>query len=159
MSGLGVTRALLGAFPVVIQGLEETRELMKRAGVFKHIQLEYNKCLSELGLQKLYFQGHLERLLLPSILEDTEIQTLLADPEAPGWRDERLLGALESRLGDGFQVYQTCIVEIREVLKQMEEELQLRSDSVQSQLKGKGVSSWDPKRLEDDLRINTASYR
>jgi hypothetical protein len=141
MSSVGVTRALLGTFPMAIQGLEQARELMKRAGVFKHIQLEYNKCLSDLGLQRLYFRAHMERLLFPSILDDAEIQTLLADPMGPGWEEQSLADALESRLGGGYQLYRSCIIDMKEVLHHMEEELQLTSDSVQSQLRDLQVSS------------------
>lgn len=143
MSGLEIAGIVLGAFPVLTQGLKQFREWAKTAEHFKHIHLEYNRWLSELGVQELYFKNHLKTLLLPTLIDDARIRALLADPSGPGWKEETVVAAIRTRLGDGFELYLQCLEGMHDTLQEMREELPLSDDSMQKYIQISSVSSSD----------------
>lgn len=140
MSGLEVIGVVLGLFPLVLHGLQEYREVMERAKRFKEIQHEYSKWNCDLQYQEVVFRRNLQSLLLPTLVDDTQVQALMAAPLGPGWKERELAAVLKDRLGDAFGIYMQRIGDMISTLQELNQELRRDSDSIQTQLASLPVS-------------------
>jgi hypothetical protein len=87
MSGVEVTGLLLGAFPLFISTLEHYRDTAETLGVFWKIRKEYKTWTHSLNICQLAFEQNLQELLLPLIVDEDELQKLIAEPDGPEWKN------------------------------------------------------------------------
>jgi hypothetical protein len=134
MSGLEVAGVVLGAFPLIISGLEHWRDMAKVSGFFWRIRKEYTKCRSDVKYQKIMFQRNMKELLLPMVAE-AEINELLNDPGGAKWTNNQTLqDQLEGRLQESYGVYTGVIEHMKETIDALRKELCFDDASVQSRL-------------------------
>lgn len=135
MSGLEVAGVVLGAFPLLVSGIEHWRDVAKIGGFFWRIRKEYTKCLHDVQFHEIIYKKNLKELLLPLIPDADEVAKLIADPGGQRWTDVALQDRLESRLHESYRLYYETIMEMNSVVQELKEELCFDRENVQDRLK------------------------
>lgn len=136
MSGVELAGLVLGAFPVAIWGLEQYRDVAKQMGFWFQIRSEYQQSIDELRYHRLSFEGNLKLLLLPLVDDDTQLENMMDKPGGPAWKDASIQKALEKRLQKSYASYLAILADMERVMKELNEELAVEDDHVQSRLGG-----------------------
>ncbi|KAF2818116.1 hypothetical protein CC86DRAFT_337510 [Ophiobolus disseminans] len=134
MSGLEVAGVVLGAFPLLISGIEHWRGVAKVGGFYWRIRKEYTKCQRDIQFHEILFKNNLRELLLPLIPDADEVAQLIADPGGQRWGDMALQERLECRLHESYQSYQDTITEMNEIAEELKKELCFDKETVQDKL-------------------------
>jgi hypothetical protein len=134
MSGLEVAGVVLGAFPLLLSGIEHWRDVAKLGGFFWQIRKEYIKCQRDVQFHEIMYKRNLRELLLPLIPDADEVAKLIADPGGQRWGDMALQGRLEGRLDESYQLYQNTITEMIEIAEELKKELCFDKENVQDKL-------------------------
>ena len=134
MSGLEIAGVLLGAFPLIISGLEHWRDVAKVRGFWRHIRKEHTVCAREIQFHAILYKRNLRNLLSPIVSEPSQLDSLLSDPGGPGWQSKPLQERFASRLLDSCDLYMNLVSEMNEVARGLRRELCLDSTTVQSKL-------------------------
>lgn len=134
MSGFEVAGIVLGAFPIAITAVEEFRDVAKRLKLFYAVRTEYKRCRDQLAYNQILFKTNLRRLLLPLVVDDDKIEELLADPSGLGWKEKPLDDLLKKRLKGTYGTYFEFVKEMGTIMDELNEELALDSENIQSQI-------------------------
>jgi hypothetical protein len=111
MSGLEVAGVVLGAFPLLISGIEHWRGVAKIGGFYLRIRKEYTKCLRNIQFHEIIFKNNLRELLLPLIPDADEVTKLIADPGGQLWGDTALQN--DWNVGCTSRINRTRILSLR----------------------------------------------
>ena len=123
MSGIEAAGFVLAVFPLLITALEHYRASAEVLSDWWQIKREYRKCRDEIRFHQLAFEQNLEKYLLPLIVDEDELQDLIADPGGPRWRDPELEERLKERLPKAYDLYFSTILQMNETMKDLENEL------------------------------------
>jgi hypothetical protein len=134
MSGLEIAGVLLGAFPLIISGLEHWRDVAKVGGFYWRVREEYTRCRSDMQFHEILYKRNLKELLLPILNDSDEVARLVGDPAAKDWSSKALQERLESRLQESYALYMTVICQMNETANELRKELSLDKGTVQSRL-------------------------
>ncbi len=134
MSGIEIVGLLLGAFPLLISALEHYRQSAEVLDDWWEIKTEYKKCKDEIKLQEINFEGNLERLLLPLIVDDDEIAALIAEPGGVKWKDPALEERLKGRLPKSYDLFLDTIYDIKGTVDGLKDELGVSREGFQKGL-------------------------
>ncbi|KAF2249995.1 hypothetical protein BU26DRAFT_404863, partial [Trematosphaeria pertusa] len=134
MSGLEIAGVLLGAFPLIISGLEHWRDVAKVGGFFWKVRKEYTKCRSDVQFHEILYKRNLKELLLPIVSDADEVGRLVRDPGGRGWKDKTLQDRLEARLQESYKVYMDIIAEMNETAGELTKELCFEKATVQDRM-------------------------
>ena len=134
MSGIEIAGLVLGAFPLFISALEHYRETAEVFEDWWQIKKEYKKCKNEIKVQELAFENNLERFLLPLIVEDEEIETLIAEPGGSRWQDSAMEEKLKTRLPKSYEIFLDTIHDIQETMDKLGDGLGVSRVAFQAKL-------------------------
>ena len=134
MSGLEIVGILLGAFPLIISGLEHWRDVAKVGGFFWRVRKEYTKCRSDVQFHEILYKRNLKELLLPIVDDADEMARLVGDPGGKDWSSKALQERLEERLQESYGLYMEIIREMNETAEELRKELSLDKATVQNKL-------------------------
>lgn len=134
MSGLEIAGVLLGAFPLIISGLEHWRDVAKVGGFFWRVRKEYSSCRSDVQFYEIVYKRSLRELLLPIVDDAEEVARLIADPGGKDWRTKALQDRLEGRLQESYTVYMDIISEMNEAAEEISKKLCFNKAAVQDKL-------------------------
>lgn len=134
MSGIEIAGVLLGAFPLIISGIEHWHNVAKVGGYFWRVRKEFTKCRSDVNYHEILYKRNLKALLLPIVGETDDVGKLVGDPGGEGWKDEALQGRLEIRLQESYKVYMEIIFEMNETAEELKKELSFDKTVVQEKL-------------------------
>ena len=134
MSGLEIAGVLLGAFPLIISGLEHWRDVAKVGGFFWRVRKEYSSCHSDVQFYEIVYKRNLKELLLPIVNDADEVARLIADPGGKDWANKALQDRLEGRLQESYAVYMDIIGDMNEAADEISKELGSNRPAVQSKL-------------------------
>ncbi|KAF2130672.1 hypothetical protein P153DRAFT_396059 [Dothidotthia symphoricarpi CBS 119687] len=134
MSGLEIAGVLLGAFPLIISGLEHWRDVAKVGGFFWRIRNEYKACRREVQFHEILYKRNLRELLLPITDDAVQVTCLISDPGGKGWGSEVLQERLKGRLLESYNLYMEIICEMNRTVEELREELALDKTTVQGKL-------------------------
>jgi hypothetical protein len=123
MSGIEIAGLVLGAFPVLLYSLESYRKSAEGLTEWWRIQRTVKKCRQDLQYHRILFEGNLERFLLPLVVNDDELQTLMADPAGEGWEDPELEVRLKQRLPKSYDLFIDIMEGIQELVESLKKEL------------------------------------
>ncbi|KAF2128931.1 hypothetical protein P153DRAFT_357424 [Dothidotthia symphoricarpi CBS 119687] len=146
MSGLEIAGVVLGAFPLLVSGIEHWRDVAKVGGFFWRIRKEYTKCQHNIQFHEILYKKNLRELLLPLIPDADEVAQLIADPGGQRWGDLALQERLEGRLHESYQLYQDTITEMNEIAQELKKELCFDKDNVQDKLLPPGTKRQNSSR-------------
>jgi hypothetical protein len=134
MSGIEVAGLVLGAFPILIHALDSYQ---KGAEVLKDwwkIERTHKRCKQDLKYHRILFEGNIERFLLPLVVDDDELKTLMADPAGAGWEDQELETRLKERLPKSYDVFLDIMSDINELVDQLKKELGVHNTRFEASL-------------------------
>jgi hypothetical protein len=134
MSGLEVAGVVLGAFPLLLSGIEHWRDVAKVGGFFWRIRAEYAKCRGNVQFHEILYKANLKELLIPLMLDSDEVAKLISEPGGQGWGDDSLQKRLSQRLHDSYQIYLDTITEMNETVEEIKKELCYDKDQLQDKL-------------------------
>jgi hypothetical protein len=134
MSGLEVAGIVLGAFPLLISGIEHWRDVAKVGGFYWRIRKEYTKCQRDVQFHEIIYKNNLKELLLPLLHDANEVAKLIADPGGQRWSDVVLQKRLECRLNESYQSYLNTMAEMNEIAEELKKELCFDEKNVQDKL-------------------------
>ncbi|KAJ4350325.1 uncharacterized protein N0V89_008946 [Didymosphaeria variabile] len=134
MNGLEVAGVVLGAFPLLISGIEHWRDVAKVGGFYWWIRKEHTRCQRDCQFHEILYKNNLRELLLPLIPHANQVAELIADPGGQRWGDMALQERLEGRLHESYQLYQSIIAEMNEITEDLKKELCLDKEIVQNRL-------------------------
>ncbi|USP72744.1 hypothetical protein yc1106_00018 [Curvularia clavata] len=134
MSGFEIAGALLGAFPLIISGLEHWREVAKVGGFFWQVRKEYTKCRSDMQFHEILYKRNLTELLMPIVDDADEVAYLVNNPGAEDWSSKALQERLEGRLQESYDLYMVIIREMNETAEELRKQLSLEKVNIQSRL-------------------------
>lgn len=134
MSGIEIAGLLLGAFPLLVSALENYRQSAEVLEDWWQIKKEYKRCKNEIKAQELAFENNLERFLLPLVVDDDEIATLIAEPGGERWKDPTLEDKLKDRLPKSYGLFLDTIYDIKSTVDGLKEELGVNREAFQKGL-------------------------
>lgn len=73
MSGLEIAGVLLGAFPLLISGIEHWHNVAKVGGYFWRVRKEYTKCRQDVNYHEIIYKRTLRALLAPVVIEAEDV--------------------------------------------------------------------------------------
>jgi len=123
MSGIELAGLVLGAFPILIHALESYREGAEVLKDWWQIQRAYKKCKHDLDYHRTIFEGNIERLLLPLVVDDDELKGLMDDPAGKAWEDEELEERLKERLPKSYSLFLDIMDSINKLMESLKKEL------------------------------------
>ncbi|KAI4931251.1 hypothetical protein J4E85_003841 [Alternaria conjuncta] len=134
MSGLEVAGVVLGAFPLLLSGIEHWRDVAKVRNLYWHIRKHHKKCQQDIEFHKVLYTKNLEELLIPLVGNKDEVARLVADPGGQGWDDKALQKLLEGRLNESYELYLSIITDMNDVVKEFNREIRFDKESIQDGL-------------------------
>ncbi|KAI0419139.1 hypothetical protein F5X98DRAFT_335315 [Xylaria grammica] len=133
MSGFEVAGILLGAFPLIISGLERWRDVAQVGNFYWRIRKEYSKCRSDVQFYEIWYKRNLKELLLP-IMDVDDVNNLVKDPGGKEWCSKILEARLEQRLQESYGLYMQIIREMNETALELKKEISPENETIQNKL-------------------------
>ncbi|KAI0542938.1 hypothetical protein GGR58DRAFT_2827 [Xylaria digitata] len=133
MSGFEVAGILLGAFPLMISGLEHWRDVAKVSNSYWRIRKEYSRCRSDVQFYEIWYKRNLKELLLP-IMDPGDVENLVKDPGGKGWCSTDLEEHLRRRLQESYSLYMDIICEMNETALEMKKQIASENVAIQNEL-------------------------
>jgi hypothetical protein len=149
MSGVEVAGFVLGAFPLLISALEHYRQTAEVLSDWWQIKREYRKCKDEIRFHQLAFEQNLEKYLLPMIVDEEELQELIANPGGPQWRNPDLEEKLKERLPKAYDLFFSTILQMNDTMQELEKEI----GGKMSHFQKKVSAEEEPRSASDDLVV------
>jgi len=134
MSGLELAGAILGAFPLLLSGIEHWRDVATVHDLYRHIRKHYKKCQRDIQFHEIIYKNNLRELLVPLTESADEVARLVADPGGQGWGDKALQERLKGRLNDSYELYLRIITEMNDVVEEFNREICFDKENVQGGL-------------------------
>ncbi|GAP93126.1 hypothetical protein SAMD00023353_6800200 [Rosellinia necatrix] len=134
MSGFEVAGLVLGAVPLLISALEHYGDgwsTLKRWRKYEH---ELRSVERNLHTERVKLQNVCEKLLV-GIVPESQIEAMIKDPLGSLWRDERTHRKIQSRLWEGYGLFEDTIADIKKAVDEMKERIENQSGKKASTLK------------------------
>ena len=123
MSGVEVVSLILGAFPLIISGIEDYQKGLKPIRAFVRYRQELVALHALIVSEYSKFQNSLDLLLQP-LIPPSELHHLITKPMKIDWEAPHLKGTLRRRLGPceeafycALQVVEGSVKELKAALK------------------------------------------
>ena len=114
MSGLEIIGVILALVPIVSGGIDGYKRL--RDGPESR-QLERS-----FKTQHVIFLNTIEELIYP-LVSDSQLQTLLKDPNGRLWKDKQLSASLEKHLDGAYPMFSELMEDIKVVMSELQKNL------------------------------------
>lgn len=114
MSGLEIIGVILALIPIVSGGIDGYKRL--RDGPESR-QLERS-----FKTQNVIFLNTIEELICP-LVSDSQLQTLLKDPNGRLWKDKQLSASLEKHLDGAYPIFSEIMEDIKVVMSELQKTL------------------------------------
>lgn len=128
MSGIEIAGLVLGTFPILIQTLEKYRSGAETVATWWMFENAYRRCLLDLKLHHVLFEGTIERLL-PFVVDDSEREYLIMSPQAERWTEPELETRLKEHLPRSYEVVLGLIAEICQCIEELKDNLCLNNSA------------------------------
>jgi hypothetical protein len=159
MSGFEIAGILLGAFPLIISGLEHWRDVAKVSGFYWRVREEYTRCRSDMKFHEILYKRNLQEILLPIVNDTDEVDRLISEPTAQDWSSKALQERLVDRLQESYGLYMDIICQMNETAKELGKELSLDNNAVQSRLAPSKPLSRTPKPSSAKSKWDYETFR
>ena len=123
-TGIEITGLVLGAFPLLLSGVEHYAEGVDTIARWCRYERELASLKRLLIAEKVVFQGSCEQLL-SGLVPASHVEELIEDPKNSKWKDGALEKKLQQRLGRSYASYLACVEDMDSVTKRLEEFLEI----------------------------------
>ena len=141
MSGIEVAGLILGAFPLLLSGIEGYRKGYSKIGDWWTFQKKYKKFGNLVEVQHSVFRLNLRALLREVTYDDAELDRLMNDPRAAEWSSNDLARRLRDRLPSTHGVYVTTMRDMGLTLENLGEEMGFKNAGLQKWIAAEEVGS------------------
>ena len=128
ITGVEIAGLVLGAVPVVLSALEQYRKGFESAKVARQYLRHLKSLQRNLDAQFQIYRNTLERLLSNTVSE-SQLRTLLKDPQGPYWSTPDVQQCLQSFLCSSYGPFCDTIGEFHDVVKEIQERFQCDAHS------------------------------
>lgn len=129
MSGFEIAGVVLGAIPLLIEGLKAYGNGVKAIQNALHHEIVVQDLLTSLDTGLTIYRSSCEELLNSLILADNEMYELLSDPYGDKWKDEGLCESIRDRLGEtAFNSYTAAVAKLEKRVDLFRKKLYLDDD-------------------------------
>ena len=124
MSGIEVASLVLGAFPIFVSALEHYRDTKAVFVNWWRFKRQYDNFKHEVEFQQHRFEQNLKIYLLPLVVDDDNLlESLLANPDGPEWKDKQLEERLKERIPESYDLYIQTIKAMNGITEQLKQRL------------------------------------
>lgn len=134
MSGIEVAGLVLGAIPLVLEGLKQWRTTAEVLGHYRGIRREHRKCIYNVEYHSLVYKRNVEELVRPILDDPDDIADLIEQPGSDAWADAALEERLRSRLHESHDLYMVVIQDMNQAMEDLGEVLCLNNVRVTARL-------------------------
>lgn len=148
MSGIEVIGLILGGLPLIISAAENYKRGFEPLSRWRRFRFVFQDFINEVDFQRQMFQLVMVKLLIQVQLEPGEKQLLLTTSDYAGWRQENVIEALKSRLGDSYDAFMAKIKAVNEDMIGLQEMMSLKDGSVDWANPGEKQWKYQAKRIQ-----------
>lgn len=134
MSGFEIVGVVFAVFPLILSGLEKYGQGFEVVRTVFNRNDAYNDCRRRLKREQRVFNGNIERLLKPIVVDDQQRNELLADLDGSSWTSPHLEQSIRDRLSGNYDVYLETVQGISELLKSLSVSLKIDDQRLQALL-------------------------
>jgi hypothetical protein len=150
MSGLEIPSFVFGVLPILIELVKSYSTISKKVHALRHYSKEVRSIAEQLKIHHGIFSNEV-RLLLRSIENEKEVESMLNDKEDGRWKGRKLNDKIAAVLGESFDLCCSIIKSTKDIVDAMGAEMS-KFDGI---LKQKAKVS--ELRTEDLLLITSSS--
>lgn len=122
MSGIEIAGLAFGVLPILIEVVKSYSTVSKKVHTLRHYSKEIKSISAQLKVHNGIFLNEV-RLLLRSIEDEDEVESMLEDAADGRWTSRQLNEKLRTVLRDSFDICHSVIEEMRETIEVMREEM------------------------------------
>ncbi|KAI1735504.1 hypothetical protein F4680DRAFT_435475 [Xylaria scruposa] len=134
MSGFEVAGLVLGAVPLLISALEHYGDGLSTLKRWRRYEHELRSLVRNLDTERVKLQNVCEKLLV-GIVPESQIEAMIKDPLGNLWREEKTQKKIQSRLWEGYGLFEDTIADIKKGVDEMKERIENQSGKKASTLK------------------------
>ncbi|KAG9195992.1 hypothetical protein G6011_01113 [Alternaria panax] len=152
MSGIEVAGLVLGALPLIIQGIESYREGLSTLKSMWDREHEFPALLRKLRAQHVHYELNI-RILFGSITSDAEWTRMTSDPRTSReiWKSKE--AALQDKLQNAYDSYQSTMAEIEQITKSIASRLDLDRAAEVTRNDLEALLAANPKKANDKFEF------
>ncbi|GAW14164.1 hypothetical protein ANO14919_035580 [Xylariales sp. No.14919] len=134
MSGIEVAGLVLGAVPLLISALEHYGDGLSTLKRWRKYEHELRSLVRNLNTERVKLQNVCEKLLV-GIVPESQIEAMIKNPLGGLWREEKTQKKIQSRLWEGYGLFEDTIADIKRAVDEMNERIENQSGKKASTLK------------------------
>ncbi|KAF2085473.1 hypothetical protein K490DRAFT_67631 [Saccharata proteae CBS 121410] len=155
MAGIEIAGLVLGALPLVIEGLEKYREAFQPLSDWWSFETTFVNFIESARWEQHRFEGNIERLL-DFVQSDSEMDALLQDPLGARWREKRLQEQVHERLGHSYESVADIIRKMNSEVVALQTRLQLHGDQTNEYI---AKNDWQKEFLRLRISFSKKKFR
>lgn len=124
MSGVEIAGLVLGAFPLLVAGLQFYAEGIDVTKRYIRFREEVNSLLDDLGAENTLYRNNIA-MLLRGVVKATAIDEFSADPGGELWKAPDFDRKLRQRLGNSYEPYLHAVRKLHTTTTKFGEKLKL----------------------------------
>ena len=128
MSGFEVAGVVLGALPLLIEGLKAYTDGVEAIQNAWNYDIVIWDLLVSLNTGLAIYRSSCEELLTSLVLQDEDFYELLSDPYGEKWKDKAINAQLRVRLGDNLDPYHGAVKRLKKRIHLFQKKLYLDND-------------------------------
>ncbi|KAJ4129020.1 hypothetical protein NW768_007549 [Fusarium equiseti] len=129
MSGFEIAGIVLGAIPLLISALEHYADGLSTLQRWRKHKREINSLIRNLETERIKLENVCEKLLL-NLVPHSQIEDLISNPMGDRWTDKEIQEKIQFRLGKGFNVFESTVIDLRTNIDEMAERIASQSEGI-----------------------------
>ena len=147
MSGIEIAGLVLGAFPILLNCLDNYRDGLEPLDKWWNFRTEFIAFVDDIRHQMMKYNENMVRLLAPIISDDNSLTALVRNAKDPRWHDGSLSVPLERRLASENKRVLRIIERMDRVMDRLKKLLRIEGIEVGSKAQPKCMFSCYKARL------------
>ena len=127
VTGVETAGLVLAAFPIIVSLIESYRKGLEPFRIWAKYCRELKLLRKVIDTESVKLLNTCEQLLEP-LVPQKKLATMIMHPGSPSWKDPALHSRLESLLGVSYQSFVGALDDIKEVLDELNEKLDVALD-------------------------------
>lgn len=123
VTGVETAGLVLGAFPLVVSGIQAYRNGLKPLRIWWRYRTKILEFSETVGVQHIIFENNVELLLDPVVTSNEQMASLLMCPGGDEWKTPGLTKNLKERLSKNYDQYMATLVNMNETLHTLQKNL------------------------------------
>jgi hypothetical protein len=122
MSGLEIAGLTFGILPILIEVIKSYSTISKKVHTLRHYSKEVRSISEQLKIHNGIFLNEV-RLLLRSIEDEKEVESMLNEADDRRWRGRKLNDKIAAVLGESFDLCRSIIESTKDIIDAMGDDM------------------------------------